>query len=418
MFEQLKRKLTITYVAAFSVILLLVAFAGVALSGWTVLSRERTDLINLLLHEGDEYVESRELPVSDKEVATGSMLAYMLSENGATLIDQVQGSPAAGELLAKRAEWPRADGETALLRFTTAAGAYKVYLACGNQIVEGQKVLGRLYMFEDMTGYYEAAVDLLLRLLAFCVVLLLVAALGGYYIAAKSIKPIETMFKRQREFVADASHELRTPLTVLGIAAEGLQNDEDSTLSEFAKDTLATVRLETARMSKLVNDLLQLARGDAQSINLQMQQIDLAAVAQKAYNMMLPLAKKKNLQLCLNVANPVVLWADESKLEQLLIILLDNAIKYSEKGMITLTVRTQGGDGVLEVADEGVGLEEHELTDVFERFYRADKARTRQEGGFGLGLSIARLIAEQHHGTISAAARKPCGTLFTVKIPL
>lgn len=264
------------------------------------------------------------------------------------------------------------------------------------------------------------AVDGMYFLFLLCAVCIMLAAGGGYYMAAKNIKPLEILFAREHEFAADASHELRTPLTVLSLGVESLQNDDESKLSGFAQEVLRDMQHETKYMTRLIEALLTLARGDEENTPLTRAKVDLTEVAVKVCNKMRPLAAKKGLGLeyAAGDAPQVFILGDKNKMEQLLIIFIDNAIKYSESGTITVTVDADSMHAVIKVMDEGIGISESDAQKIFERFYRVDKARSRAAGGFGLGLNIARIIVVRHGGTVSVKPRSPHGSIFTVRLPL
>ena len=236
--------------------------------------------------------------------------------------------------------------------------------------------------------------------------------------AAKNIKPLEILFAREHEFAADASHELRTPLTVLSLGVESLQNDDESKLSGFAQEVLRDMQHETKYMSRLIEALLTLARGDEENTPLARAKVDLTEVAVKVCNKMRPAKKGLGLEYAAGDAPQVFILGDKNKMEQLLIIFIDNAIKYSESGTITVTVDANSMHAVIKVMDEGIGISESDAQKIFERFYRVDKARSRAAGGFGLGLNIARIIVVRHGGTVSVKPRSPHGSIFTVRLPL
>ena len=220
--------------------------------------------------------------------------------------------------------------------------------------------------------------------------------------------------------LAALSHDLRTPLTVLSLGVESLQNDDESRLSGFAQEVLRDMQHETKYMSRLIEALLTLARGDEENTPLARTKVDLTEVAVKVCNKMRPLAAKKGLGLEYSAgdAPQVFILGDKNKMEQLLIIFIDNAIKYSESGTITVTVDADSMHAVIKVMDEGIGISESDAQKIFERFYRVDKARSRAAGGFGLGLNIARIIVVRHGGTVSVKPRSPHGSIFTVRLPL
>jgi two-component system OmpR family sensor kinase len=221
----------------------------------------------------------------------------------------------------------------------------------------------------------------------------------------------EEALSRQRRFAADASHELRTPLTSIAGYARML---EEWGLRDprTAREGVAAIRRESERMQGLVEALLALTRGD-EGAPLEIETHDLAVVAEEAAR---TVAGEKTAVEYLPVKRPVEAPFDRSRIRQVASILLDNAVKYTpEGGKVTVTVREENGWAALEVSDTGVGIPEAQLPLVFERFHRADPSRTA--GGFGLGLSIARQIAEAHGGRIEVESVPDKGSTFTLLLP-
>lgn len=285
--------------------------------------------------------------------------------------------------------------------------------------MDGTASAATLYMFKDLSDYYYEEQGEVVWLVLMSLFFICCGAGIGYYLAGRSIKPIREMFKRQREFVADASHELRTPLTVMGIAAEGMEGDTDSKFSEFTADTLKTMRMEIKRMNNLVAALLSLARNDAGAAEVKLEQVNFNVLLEQTAGTLSILAQQKGLKLELQLPpERLIIWGNRLRLEQLLTILIDNAIKYSVSGTVTVSVLRHNQQLVIRVDDEGIGIDAADIERIFERFYRVDKARTRAEGGFGLGLPIAKIIVEQHQGTIEVESKKAGGSCFIVKLPL
>lgn len=420
MFDKLKKRLTFIYTAIFSLIMVFVVAVTVAIGCVSVLKNQKEMLIADIYDEWREWQGSRELPVDPVLVKRGEMMSVMFDADGSVVVDQMSDSPYAEHVMALQASWPEPQDETELLYFTDAGGEKKFFLAGGCTFWENGQVKARLYTFESLDDYYDMAVDMMYFVALLCVVCIMMAAGGGYYMAAKNIKPLEVLFKREHEFAADASHELRTPLTVMSLGVESLQNDDESRLSDFAQDVLRDMHHETVYMSGLIEALLTLARGDEESMALKKEKLDLIGLAGKVAAKMRPLAAKKGLKLAtdFDAGQKVCIIADKSKIEQLLIIFIDNAVKYSESGTITLSVHAESMHAVISVMDEGIGISESDAEKIFERFYRVDKARSRAIGGFGLGLSIAKIIVQRHGGTVSVKPRSPHGSIFTVRFPL
>ena len=414
MFDKLRLKLTIIYTGIFSLLVVMIVTGCIILLGHSVLTHEKQEMRELIIHEGEEFVASGELPVSKHSIEVGRELAYMLQPGSDMLLhDQVNGSPVGQQLLALRSEWPQHDRKVKWVTLRDANDRLWIYLIGRDQILDGNASVATLYMFKDLSDYYYEEKGEILWLVLMSLFFICCGAGVGYYLAGRSIKPIREMFKRQREFVADASHELRTPLTVMGIAAEGMEGDTDSNFSEFTVDTLKTMRIEIKRMNNLVAALLSLARNDAGAGDLKLEQVNFNVLFEQTLGTLSMLAEQKGLKL-----ERLIIWGDRMRLEQLLTILVDNAIKYSARGTVTVSALRQNRQLVIKVEDEGIGIDTQDIERIFERFYRVDKARTRAEGGFGLGLPIAKLIVEQHQGTIEVESKKNGGSSFIVKLPL
>jgi signal transduction histidine kinase len=246
-----------------------------------------------------------------------------------------------------------------------------------------------------------------------------ILALGaGFWLAGRALRPIQTAMDRQQAFVADASHELRTPLSLIRANAELLQRSREAPVSANIA-SVEDIIGETDRLSGLVGQMLTLARSDSGEAAFQMASVDLRALAEDTVREMQLLAQPKGIALSISPGEAVSVSGDETRLREMITILLDNAIKYSDDGaaQVSIEVQRDGGRVVLQVADPGRGIAADALPRIFDRFYRADKARSRDMGGAGLGLAIAKWIAEAHHGTIAIDSTPGHGTVVTVELP-
>ncbi len=229
------------------------------------------------------------------------------------------------------------------------------------------------------------------------------------------LESIEEASSAQQRFVSDASHELRAPLTAIQGNLELLSRHRSMPEAE-REEALAEVTREANRLSRLVADLLALARADA-GVPLKHRLLDLDEVMLDAYREAHQLSKGQTLTL--NPFEPIQVIGDEDRLKQLMLILLDNALRYTPaNGHVTLGLQRQEMGSKITVRDTGVGIPPEDLPHVFERFYRADPARGRDPGGTGLGLSIAHWIVEQHGGKITLESQPGQGTIATVYLPL
>jgi signal transduction histidine kinase len=245
--------------------------------------------------------------------------------------------------------------------------------------------------------------------------LLLVSA-GSYVLVRKSTAPIERSMQQMRRFMADAAHELRTPITILRTRAEVARGEEREPARDRA--TLEAIEREAARLGAIAGDLLTLARADAGEWPVAREPLYLDDAAAAAVDTVEALARAKGVTLDVGAFEEAPIIADPALVRQLLLAVLDNAIKYTPSGgHVRLDVSAQNGAAVVAVTDTGVGIPTEELPLVFERFYRAEPAR-RQVEGAGLGLAIARWIAQVHGARIDLASTLGQGTGVTIKFPL
>jgi two-component system, OmpR family, sensor histidine kinase CiaH len=278
---------------------------------------------------------------------------------------------------------------------------------------------GLLITGQSLQEEQEALHQLLIVLVAGGVVGLLLSLAGAWFLSGRALVPIQQAFQRQQEFVADASHELRTPLTVLRSATDLMNQHRDDPI-EANGELFDDVRAEIARMERLAQDLLTLARSDAGELELMTAPIDLADVAADVVRRTTPLAQTNGVQLGLHAQEGTTVDVDPDRLQQVALILIDNAIKHTPSGgRVDVRVRrTAATAGVLEVIDTGSGISAEHLPRIFDRFYRGDKARVRAQGGTGLGLAIARTLVEAHRGQLSLTSQLGVGTHVTVSLPL
>jgi heavy metal sensor kinase len=224
-------------------------------------------------------------------------------------------------------------------------------------------------------------------------------------------------FAQVRQFSADASHELRTPLTIMrGEIELALRNPK--TPEEY-RAVLESALEEIMRMTAIIDNLLVLAKADQGTYHADFSEVDLTALVQELYEDSEVLAERKDIHVALRETTDITIVGDRLRLRQLILNLLDNAIKYTPQGgTVTLALGQEDGSARIEVSDTGIGIPPEEQAKIFDRFYRVDKARSRELGGSGLGLSIAKWIAELHRGTITVHSTPHEGSTFTVFLPL
>jgi heavy metal sensor kinase len=321
-------------------------------------------------------------------------------------------------------------------------------------ILEGGNDLGWIQTMQSLGSTEETLDRLRTMLLVGTGLLALLAGFAGYFLAARALKPIdeitdtarristedlsarlglpdhgdevsrmantfdemlgriESGFARERQFTSDAPHELRTPLTAMRTILNFIREGERP--AQEYRQALDDLAEETDRLQALVENLLQLARGE-KGLKLHKDEINLSLLLEDIAHSLLSLAETKGLTLNCDLPPSLIIAADTDHLIRLVVNLLDNAIKYTEQGTVTLSARASDGSAVVEVADTGIGIPPEHLPHIFKRLYTVDPARS--SGGAGLGLSIARQIVQAHGGRIEVQSEVGKGSRFTVYLP-
>lgn len=248
--------------------------------------------------------------------------------------------------------------------------------------------------------------------------ILFVSGVLGYFLAGRTLKPIKDMLDEQNRFISDSSHELRTPLTSLKSAMEVALRDKHLTLEE-AKILISENIDDVNKLQYLSDKLLQLAQYQKQNVVRNLEKTPVELLISSALKKVASMAKKNNITIE-NQVPELSLYCDPVEITDLLVILLDNAIKYSPKGgKVILKGKKSRHNLMITVEDQGIGIAEKDLPHIFDRFYRSDTARKKSNtGGYGLGLAIAQKIVTNYHGTITVSSRLGKGSLFTFRLPL
>lgn len=257
-----------------------------------------------------------------------------------------------------------------------------------------------------------------IRLVTICSVIFIILSISASFILSKKMmKPIIQSWIKQAEFVENASHELRTPLTIIQNKLELLLiAPQEKIANKF--ENIALSLSETRRLTRLTSDLLTLARADSAETELTIQTVHADTLVQDVCTPYQEIAESQNKHFWLNLKCPFEMKVDKARFHQLLVILIDNALKYTvEHDSIGVKTYVEDQKIVIEVSDTGIGIKDENLPYIFERFYREDTARSRETGGVGLGLSIAQWIVEKHRGSIKVKKNEYKGTTFIIKLP-
>lgn len=240
---------------------------------------------------------------------------------------------------------------------------------------------------------------------------------GSLFMADRALLPIKDAWEKQKNFITDASHELRTPLSSIQTNLEVILDNTHESIDSQRK-WLNNILSENKRMAKLVDDLLLLARADSRQESMIKLMFNLSSALKEAASPYEPIGAKKDIEVVMHLDDDVNIIGDETRIKQLIVILLDNALKYTPAGgTVELELKDRSNYVEILVKDTGDGIKEGDKDKIFERFYRVDKARSRGSGGSGLGLSIAYLIVEKHGGSINVTDGKTDGSVFNVILP-
>ena len=240
---------------------------------------------------------------------------------------------------------------------------------------------------------------------------------GGAIAFFHDITQIEHLEKVRQEFLSNISHELRTPLTSIMAFVETLEDGaiEDK---ENNRRFLSVIRKNAQRMHHLIDDILELSTIETGKIDLELKKVNLAALLEEVFTNLSAKANDRRIKLINEVADDMRVFADIVRLEQMLTNLIDNAIKFNRaEGSVTVGCTESGSKHIISVADTGEGISGEHQTRIFERFYRTDRARSREIGGTGLGLAIVKHLARLHGGEVSVASTLTKGTIFSIELP-
>ena len=248
--------------------------------------------------------------------------------------------------------------------------------------------------------------------------IIIISAFVGYFLAGRTLRPIEDMVEGQNRFIADASHELRTPLAALKTSTEVALREKKISGAE-ARNILEENLEDIGSLELLSERLLHLAQYQKGERVLAYERINLGKAINTSYKKILPLARKKNIDIDIDVQNNY-LEADRGSIEEIILILLDNAVKYTpDGGKVSISSQIEGRNAIIKVIDSGPGISPRDIPRIFERFYRVDHSRSKiKVAGFGLGLPIVKRVAELHNGMVSVSSVVGQGSTFIVRLPV
>lgn len=424
-FGSSRRKLTLLYSIVMIIFLVVLLFAMHKTMEWSITSEQARELMDTASNvaEAQEYFNQHPEIVLDDTIAyksTNDRLFFYVFDNEGRLLNFARASfriePFILDTIAQEKVEP---GGVTVFSKPGSENTRKARIMLTAQQVRDDEghATQTVYVGKDVTAMYNGMEKATYALAFLGAIALVIATIVGHILSGKAMIPLRQAYEKQRQFAADASHELRTPLAVVMASAELLQNDP-SIQSPFLRQVIDDVRDEVKKMTKLVSDLLVVARSDNKALKLKPQKFNLSALIEQTARLMQPLAEQKKIDLQAENLPKVEIQADEQKIRQLVLILVDNAVKYTPDGG-RVSVRyesTETGRVRFAVSDTGIGIAKEDQAKVFDRFYRVDKARSREMGGNGLGLAIAQEIVHLHKGRIWIQSELGQGTTFFVEL--
>ena len=435
-FGRSRRRLTLFYAGVMSLFLIVLIFVVQKTMEWSLTSEQSNELMDTATSIADAqnyYNTHPDVKITSdanfyKNVNERTFF-YVFDGDGHLLNFSRASFRIEPFILDVISAWNVSDGDVRVYGKTGENGRETKVMMTARLVYQTGKEPQTVYVGKDVTAMYYGLQKATYALIFLGVIALIIASAAGFFMSGKAMIPLKEAYERQQQFAADASHELRTPLAVVMASADLLDNSP-GIVDPFLKQVIADVRDEVKKMSKLVGDLLTVARSDSKALNLKKTQFDLMMVLEQTARVMQPLAEKKNITVAVtsslegddgdnNAKEPHIIYADEQRIRQLVLILADNAVKYTPKGgKVTIIMEDTDSDehARFSVADTGIGIAEADRERIFDRFYRVDKARSRAMGGNGLGLAIAQEIVNLHDGFIEVESRPNCGTKFTVEI--
>ncbi|MCF6092497.1 cell wall metabolism sensor histidine kinase WalK [Microaerobacter geothermalis] len=424
MFKKIKHRLTWWYSGVMMVVLLFFLFMIYFSFVEILYYEEKQELLAYGLKEKNnssrqllEWTPGKPLDIRREPGSNG--FYYVFNNNGA-LVYGVEGNPELRKSILSEIERKKPK-ENQLFLFTMKNG--RTLAIVGQEIIVEGKQLGLFFVGQDVTGIQHVFKNFLYVMAGIAFLFVIIAAVSGYFMAGKAIVPIIQSMERQKKFTADASHELRTPLGILLSSTEILEEEEKEKMSLFGQQLLDDMKQEIKRMSGLVSDLLMIARADSNQLQMDKKWIGVNELVSSIVRNIGYLAMKKKITLIFEQRYQGVIYVDKEKIQQVLYILLHNALNYTPQGgcveFVVEKNKETGSANYIQfiVKDDGVGIPKEELSHIFQRFYRVEQSRTKKSGGTGLGLSIAHSIIQAHGGEITVESTIGKGSTFTIILP-
>lgn len=430
MFGKIRLKLTLFYAAVMALLVIILIFGAHKSIEWSILSEqeetvrafaeeEAVEHAIFLQHEIlDENMTSMDQEHLEDESRRRQMFFYVFDQQGKMINHASSQKDMEETILEKIRQWNVSVDEVVTME---AKKNHQIMMKAQPIMINGERA-GTVYVGRDITPVLKTMRNATIYLGIFGAIALVFAIGAGYFMAKRAMLPLRIAYEKQQQFAADASHELRTPLSVLLSSLDVFKYCRGQSEDLFSQHILDDMRDEIRKMTELIDDLLLIARSDErEGLGIHCEEFDLTQAVEEVAQKLSSSGKAKELDIAVRVEPKLRVCGDRKKLERLVLILLDNAAKYTpQNGEIMIEAKKGSGSKSVEisVSDTGVGIGKEDLSKIFDRFYQADKSRSDGERGSGLGLSIAQEIVQAHQGRIEVKSELGKGSIFIVDLPI
>ncbi|SEN51538.1 cell wall metabolism sensor histidine kinase WalK [Paenibacillus sp. OV219] len=424
LFQYTQRKLTLTY--TWLIILFLALFSIIVSVFFIIMTyQEQSNSLSTTMYA----TEDGRVVIPDLENSqSGDLYFFYVLDNQGKVLAQSDAIPQLSEFtLEKFSDW-RPNEDKFRLRWQPELhkrdGALTLIspdrlLFIGAHPIMTANGPATIYAAKDVTYYWDILRTLLLVFIFILIIFVLVAIKLSSSMSKKAMIPIQQTFRQQQQFLADASHELRTPLSIMNTSLDVIELENGDAITPYSKEVVSDMKEEIGRMSRMVQHLLLLARSDVGSVEFEMGTFDIVPKLRQWVLAFEGVAQKKAIKLRTMLPDTLTVKGDPEKLKQLVYILLDNAIKYTpEEGKVDVGLDPNPRQWRIIVRDSGIGIAEADQPRIFDRFYRVEKHRSREEGSAGLGLAIAKQIAIAHRASVVLESAPGKGSTFSIEFPV
>ncbi|WP_019424387.1 sensor histidine kinase [Paenibacillus sp. OSY-SE] len=431
MFKKLRNRLLILNMSIISVVMI-GAFAVIYLTTYNNIQTENQNKLELLSSKPNAAYLNLPDDTKKEKIIIGiipseSSLSFnMLVNSDCEILKVISHIDMPEETYFKAAELALSGKKNTIISLENKRWQYKISPMNGTLVTRehGKKLIinsngeNVQITFLDITDSHKTLMELFTTLFFVGIIMLFVIFAISLFFASRSIAPIAETWEKQKQFIADVSHELKTPLAIINANSDALLANEGETIKS-QKKWLDYIKNQTDRMGKLVNDLLYLAKTVDTNIKMLDTPFDISEIVSDVLLSMEAVAFEKDITLLQEVESNIIIKSDCEKIKQVVTILMDNAIKYTEKkGRINITLKKTRHQLAFSIKNSGKGIPQKNLSKLFDRFYRVDPARTQENGGYGLGLPIAKAIIDRLGGKIYADSKENDGATFTFTLGL